>query len=119
MVKYQCRTRHLFPAQFAINTKTKKMKLINGNALVEILKKEKVLASGIILADDNNLISDDEGIVIAVDLEVSHIVTVGDKVKFKPNSGHDMEYEGKRCKFLKVFDKDSPRTDIIGVYGTD
>lgn len=90
------------------------MKLINGNALVEVIKKEKVLGSGIILQDD--ILVDDEGIVLAVDPDVAHIVNIGDKVKFNPNNGHDMEYDGKKCKFLKVFDKDSPRTDIVFKY---
>jgi co-chaperonin GroES (HSP10) len=90
------------------------MKLINGNALVEIIKKENVLSSGIIVTEG---VVDDEGIVVAVDPNVVHIVQVGDRVKFNPNNGSDMEYNGKNCKFLKVFDKDSPRTDIIFVYG--
>ena len=93
------------------------MKIINGNALVEIIKKENVLSSGIIVGD--NILVDDEGIVLEVDPEVTHIVKIGDRVKFDHNSGHDTEYNGKKCKFLKVFDKDSLRTDIIGVYGTD
>jgi co-chaperonin GroES (HSP10) len=93
------------------------MKIINGLALVEIIKKEKTTASGIIVTD--NMLVNDEGIVLDMDPEVSHIVSVGDRVKFNPNNGHDFEYEGKKCKFLKVFDKDSPRTDIIGVYGKD
>ena len=92
------------------------MKIINGNALVEIIKKEKKTASGIIVTDG---VVDDEGIVLDVDPNVSHIVSVGDRVKFNPNSGHEFQHEGKNCKFLKVFDKDSPRTDIIGVYGKD
>ena len=90
------------------------MKLINGNALVEVIKKEQKLASGIIVTEG---VVDDEGIVIEVDPDVVHIVKVGDRVKFNPNNGSDMEYNGKNCKFLKVFDKDSPRTDIIFVYG--
>jgi len=91
------------------------MKLINGNALVEIIKKENVLSSGIIVPTDG--VVDDEGIVVEVDPDVAHIVNVGDRVKFNPNNGSDMEYNGKMCKFLKVFDKDSPRTDIILKYG--
>lgn len=91
------------------------MKLINGYALVEVIKKEQVLISGLFVPTDS--VVDDEGIVVAVDTDVAHIVNVGDKVKFNPNNGHDMEYNGKKCKFLKVFDKDSPRTDIIFVYG--
>lgn len=90
------------------------MKLINGNALVEVIKKESKLSSGIFISSDE--VIDDEGIVVEVDPEVSHIVSIGDKVKFNPNNGHDMEYNGKNCKFLKVFDKDSPRTDIVFVY---
>lgn len=93
------------------------MKIINGNALVEIIKKEKVLGSGIIVTGDT--LVDDEGIVLCVDPEVAHIVNVGDRVKFNINTGHEFEHEGKKCKFIKVFDKDSPRTDIIGVYGKD
>jgi co-chaperonin GroES (HSP10) len=89
------------------------MKLINGNALVEIIKKENVLSSGIIVTEG---VVDDEGIVIAVDPDVVHIVNVGDRVKFNPNNGSDIEYDGKNCKFLTVFDKNSPRTDIIFVY---
>jgi len=91
------------------------MKLINGNALVEIIKKENVLSSGIIVPTDG--VVDDEGIVIAIDPDVAHIVNIGDRVKFNLNNGSDMEYNGKNCKFLKVFDKDSPRTDIILKYG--
>jgi len=91
------------------------MKLINGNALVEIIKKENVLSSGIIVPTDG--VVDDEGIVIAIDPDVAHIVNIGDRVKFNPNNGSDMEYNGKNCKFLKVFDKDSHRTDIILKYG--
>lgn len=91
------------------------MKIINGNALVEIIKKESVLSSGIIVPTDN--LVDDEGIVVEFDPDVAHIVNVGDKVKFNPNNGHDMDYNGKKCIFLKVFDKDSPRTDIVFVYG--
>jgi co-chaperonin GroES (HSP10) len=90
------------------------MKLINGNALVEIVKKENVLSSGIIVTEG---VVDDEGIVLAVDPDVVHIVNVGDRVKFNPNNGHEFDFEGKKCKFLKVFDKDSPRTDIIFRYG--
>jgi co-chaperonin GroES (HSP10) len=93
------------------------MKIINGNALVEIIKKEQVLSSGIIVAPDE--LVDDEGIVLDIDPEVSHIVNVGDRVKFNPNNGHDFQHKGKRCKFLKVFDKDSPRTDIIFCYGNE
>ena len=91
------------------------MKLINGNALVEIIKKENVLSSGIFVPTDG--VVDDEGIVVEVDPDVAHIVNIGDRVKFNPNNGSDMEYNGKMCKFLKVFDKDSPRTDIILKYG--
>jgi hypothetical protein len=47
------------------------MKLINGNALVEIIKKENVLSSGIIVTEG---VVDDEGIVVAVDPNVVHIV---------------------------------------------
>jgi len=90
------------------------MKLINGNALVEIIKKESVLSSGIIVPIDN--LVDDEGVVVEVDPDVVHIVNIGDRVKFNPNNGHDFDYNGKKCKFLKVFDKDSPRTDIILKY---
>lgn len=90
------------------------MKLINGNALVEIIKKENKTGGGLILS---NFIVEDEGIVIEVDPNVAHIVNVGDKVKFNPNNGHYMDYNGKKCKFLKVYDKDSPRTDIVFVYG--
>lgn len=90
------------------------MKIINGNALVEIIKKESVLSSGIIVPTDN--LVDDEGVVVEVDPDVAHIVNIGDKVKFNPNNGHDFDYNGKKCKFLKVFDKDSPRTDIILKY---
>ena len=93
------------------------MKLINGNALVEIIKKEKKTTGGIIITEDMAI--DDEGIVVEVDPEVIHIVNIGDRVKFNPNNGHDMKYNGKNCKFLKVFDKDSPRTDIIFVYGKE
>lgn len=89
------------------------MKLINGNALVEIIKKENKTGGGLILS---NFIVEDEGIVLEVDPEVSHIVNVGDKVKFNPNNGTEMEYNGKNCKFIKVFDKNSPRTDIIFKY---
>lgn len=89
------------------------MKLINGNALVEIIKKQNVLSSGIIVTEG---IVDDEGIVVEIDPDVVHIVNVGDRVKFNPNNGSDMEYNGKNCRFLKVFDKDSPRTDIIFKY---
>jgi|694.fasta_scaffold52041_6 hypothetical protein len=92
------------------------MKIINGNALVEVIKKEKVLG-GIIVPGD--IMADDEGIVLEVDPEVSHIVNVGDRVKFNPNNGHDINYLGKNCKFLKVFHKDSPRTDIVVVYGKE
>lgn len=90
------------------------MKIINGNALVEIIKKETKLPSGIIVTEG---VVDDEGIVVAIDPNVAHIVTVGDRVKFNPNNGSDMEYNGKMCKFLTVFDKNSPRTDIVFVYG--
>lgn len=93
------------------------MKIINGNALVEIIKKENVLSSGIIVTGD--VLVDDEGIVLEIDPDVSHIVNVGDRVKFNPNNGHDIEHEGKKCKFLKVFDKDSPRTDIVFCYGKE
>lgn len=93
------------------------MKLINGNALVEVIKKENKLISGIFISSDEAI--NDEGIVIEVDPEVNHIVNVGDKIKFNPNNGHDMDYNGKKCKFLKVFDKDSPRTDIVFVYGKE
>nr|WP_315173569.1 co-chaperone GroES family protein [uncultured Flavobacterium sp.] len=92
------------------------MKIINGNALVEIIKKETKLPSGIFVTEG---VVDDEGIVIAIDPDVAHIVNVGDRVKFNPNNGHDMEYHGKKCKFLKAFDKDSPRTDIVFVYEKD
>lgn len=91
------------------------MKLINGYALVEVLKKENKLKGGIIISD-NDLVND-EGIVIEVDPSVGHIVEVGDKVKFNPNLGHEMEYMGKNCRFLRVYDKDSPRTDIVFKYG--
>jgi len=91
------------------------MKLINGNALVEVLKKDNKLSSGLFVVSDE--VTNDEGIVVEVDPEVSHIVSIGDKVKFNPNSGSDFIYNGKDCKFLKVFDKDSPRTDIVLVYG--
>lgn len=90
------------------------MKLINGNALVEIIKKEKTLTSGIIVSQDE--VVDDEGIVVEVDPDISHIVNIGDRIKFNPNNGHDFEYNGKKCKFLKAFDKDSPRTDIVFKY---
>lgn len=93
------------------------MKLINGNALVEILKKENKTSSGLILS--NEVLVEDEGIVVEVDPDITHIINVGDKVKFNPNNGHDFEYNGKKCKFLKAFDKDSPRTDIVFVYGKD
>jgi co-chaperonin GroES (HSP10) len=89
------------------------MKIINGNALVEIIKKETKLPSGIFVTEG---VVDDEGIVIKIDPDVAHIVNVGDRVKFNPNNGSDMEYNGKNCRFLKVFDKDSPRTDIVFVY---
>ena len=89
------------------------MKIINGNALVEIIKKQNVLSSGIIVTEG---VVDDEGIVVEIDPDVVHIVNVGDRVKFNPNNGSDMEYNGKNCRFLKVFDKDSPRTDIIFKY---
>ena len=90
------------------------MKLINGNALVEIIKKEKTLTSGIIVSQDE--VVDDEGIVVDVDPDISQIVNIGDRIKFNPNNGHDFEYNGKKCKFLKAFDKDSPRTDIVFKY---
>ena len=90
------------------------MKLINGNALVEVIVKEKKTSSGVFLS--NETMVDDEGIVVEVDPDVSHIVNVGDKVKFNPNNAHDFDYNGKKCKFIKVFDKDSPRTDIIFKY---
>lgn len=93
------------------------MKLINGNALVEVIKKENKSASGVILSPEG--IVNDEGIVIEIDPEVAHIVNIGDRVKFNPNNGHDMEYHGKNCRFLKVFDKDSPRTDIVFCYGKE
>ena len=54
------------------------MKLINGNALVEVIKKEQKLASGIFVTEG---VVDDEGIIIAVDPDAAHIVNVGDKVK--------------------------------------
>jgi co-chaperonin GroES (HSP10) len=53
------------------------MKLIDGNALVEIIKKETKLPSGIIVTEG---VVDDEGIVVAVDPDVVHIVNVGDRV---------------------------------------
>lgn len=93
------------------------MKVINGNALVQIIKKEKKTAGGIIITE--NMSVDDEGIVVEVDPEITHILNIGDRVKFNPNNGHDMEYNGKKCKFLKAFDKDSPRTDIVFVYGKE
>jgi co-chaperonin GroES (HSP10) len=93
------------------------MKLINGNALVEIIKKEKVLSSGIIVPGD--VILEDEGIVLEVDPNVAHIVNIGDRVKFKINNGHDIDYNGKKCKFLKVLDEKSMRTDIEFCYGKD
>lgn len=93
------------------------MKIINGNALVEVIKKENVLASGIIVAD--TIMVEDEGIVLEVDPEVAHIVNIGDRVKFDQYAGHDMEYNGKKCKFLKVFDKNSLRTDIVLIYGKE
>jgi co-chaperonin GroES (HSP10) len=93
------------------------MKLINGNALVEIIKKENKTSSGVFTSTD--ALVDDEGIVVEVDPNISHIVSVGDKVKFNPNNGSDFEYNGKKCKFLKAFDKDSPRTDIVFVYGKE
>ena len=73
------------------------MKIINGNALVEIIKKETKLPSGIFVTEG---VVDDEGIVVAIDPDVAHIINVGDRVKFNPNNGHDMEYHGKKCKFL-------------------
>lgn len=93
------------------------MKVINGNVLVEIIKKERKTSGGIIVTE--NIMVDDEGIVIEIDPEVAHIVNIGDRVKFNPNNGHDMEYNGKNCRFLKVFDKDSPRTDIVFCYGKE
>ena len=93
------------------------MKVINGNILVEIINKERKTSSGIIVTE--NIIVDDEGIVVDVDPEITHIVNIGDRVKFNPNNGHEMKYKGKNCKFLKAFDKDSPRTDIVFVYGKE
>jgi co-chaperonin GroES (HSP10) len=90
------------------------MKLINGNALVEVIKKEQKLASGIFVTEG---IVDDEGIIIAVDPDAAHIVSVGDRVKFNVNNAHDFDYNGKNCKFIKAFDKNSPLTDIIFKYG--
>ena len=90
------------------------MKLINGNALVEVIKKEQKLASGIFVTEG---VVDDEGIIIAVDPDAAHIVNVGDKVKFDVNNAHDFTHDGKVCKFIKVFDKNSPLTDIIFKYG--
>lgn len=90
------------------------MKLINGNALVEVIKKEQKLASGIFVTEG---VVDDEGIIIAVDTDAAHIVNVGDKVKFDVNNAHDFTHDGKACKFIKVFDKNSPLTDIIFKYG--
>lgn len=90
------------------------MKLINGNALVEVIKKDNVLSSGLIITEG---VVDDEGIIIAVDPDAAHIVNVGDKVKFNVNNAHDFTHEGKACKFIKVFDKNSPLTDIIFKYG--
>ena len=90
------------------------MKLINGNALVEVIKKEQKLASGIFVTDG---VVDDEGIILAVDSDAAHIVNVGDKVKFDVNNAHDFTHDGKACKFIKIFDKNSPLTDIIFKYG--
>ena len=90
------------------------MKLINGYVLVEVLKKENKSSSGLFLSPETAV--NDEGIVVEIDPKVSHIVKVGDKVKFNPNVENDYEYNGKACKFLKAFDKDSPRTDIILIY---
>ena len=90
------------------------MKLINGNALVEVIKKEQKLPSGIFVTEGA---VDNEGIIIAVDPDVEHIVKVGDKVRFNVNNAHDFTHEGKACKFIKVFDKKSPLTDIIFKYG--
>ena len=90
------------------------MKIINGNALVEVIKKEQKLASGIFVTEG---VVDDEGIIIAVDPDAAHIVNVGDKVKFDVNNAHDFTHDGKACKFIKVFDKNSPLTDIIFKYG--
>lgn len=103
--------------EVSLDFKIKTMKIINGYALVEIIKKEKVTESGVIIPGE--MLVHDEGIVLDVDPKVSHIVKVGDKVKFSQHSGHEIEHEGKNCKFLRVYDKDSPRTDIIGVYGKD
>jgi co-chaperonin GroES (HSP10) len=91
------------------------MKLINGNALVEVIKKENKTSSGIIFTTD--IVANDEGIVVDIDPNVSHIVSIGDRVNFNKDAGTNIEYNGKDCRFLKVFDKDSPRTDIILVYG--
>jgi co-chaperonin GroES (HSP10) len=90
------------------------MKLINGNALVEVIKKDNVLSSGLIITES---VVDDEGIIIEVDPNVAHIVNIGDRVRFNPNNAHDFTHNGKACKFIKVFDENSPITDITFKYG--
>lgn len=91
------------------------MRIINGYALVEVTDKGNKLKSGLYVSTDD--VVNDEGVVLGVDDDVSHIVGIGDRVKFNPNMGHDFEYHGKRCKFLLVYDKNSPRTDIVLKYG--
>ena len=49
------------------------MKVINGNVLVEIIKKERKTSGGIIVTE--NIMVDDEGIVVEVDPEITHIVS--------------------------------------------
>ena len=90
------------------------MRLINGYCLVEILKKNEKLESGIYIPLSS--VENNEGIIIEVDPEVSHIVNIGDKVVYNKNVENEYNYNGKLCKFLKVYDKDSPRTDIILKY---
>jgi len=74
------------------------MKIVGPKVLVEISEPEETTESGVFIPVANRI--QNEGTVILVG-DRTRFIKVGDKVRYYPHCGSQIEYEGKNCLFLK------------------